>query len=69
MIPTRQIGAFHDRAMAIPALPDRLAFVDRGQQWVIRRINEQLAGGADAFVKAELEAILETHVVNSRLLA
>ncbi|VTU28083.1 Nitronate monooxygenase [Variovorax sp. SRS16] len=63
--PTREIGAFHDKAMAIANLDERLAFVDRGQRWVIRRIEAQLPLCDDAFVKAELDEILKTHVTNS----
>lgn len=63
--PTREIGAFHGKAMAIADLGQRLAFVDRGQRWVIRRITEQLPLCEDPFVKAELQAILETHQINS----
>ena len=66
--PTRDIGAFHGKAMAIRSLDERLAFVDRGQRWVIRRIAEQLPLCRDAFVKAELEAILRTHEINSQAL-
>jgi nitronate monooxygenase len=62
---TREIGAFHDKAMAIADLDERLAFVDRGQRWVIRRIEAQLPLCGDAFVKDELEEVLETHVTNS----
>jgi nitronate monooxygenase len=66
--PTREIGAFHDKAMAIADLDQRLAFVDRGQRWVIRRIEAQLPLCDDAFVKAELEEVLKTHVTNSAVM-
>ena len=65
---TREIGAFHDKAMAIADLDERLAFVDRGQRWVIRRIDAQLPLCDDAFVKTELDEILKTHVTNSALM-
>lgn len=64
-VPTRQVGDFHDRAMAIVDLAERLVFVDRGQRWVIRRIQALLPGCEDAVVRAELQAVLQTHEVNS----
>lgn len=67
--PNREIGAFHDQAMAIADLEQRLRFIDRGQAWVIRKIRDCLPGCADARVRAELQAILETHEINSRAAA
>lgn len=64
--PTQQIGAFHDKAMAITDLSERLTFVDRGQRWVIRRITELLPACDDEFLRAELEVILRTHEINSK---
>ena len=63
--PTRQVSDFHARAMAIPNLAERLAFVDRGQRWVIRRIQALLPGCAHAAVRGELQAVLRTHEINS----
>ena len=63
--PTGQVSDFHDRAMAIADLAERLAFVDRGQRWVIRRIQALLPGCGNAVVRPELQAVLQTHEVNS----
>lgn len=63
--PTREVGAFHAKAMAIKDLGERLAFVDRGQRWVIRKVGELLATPLDAPVREELEAVLRTHETNS----
>lgn len=64
--PGSQIGAFHDRAMAIPDMVERLAFVDRGQRWVIRRIAAELPGCEDPFIREELRIILQIHQDNSQ---
>lgn len=63
--PTRKVGDFHDKAMAIADLAERLVFVDRGQRWVIRRIQTLLPGCEHAVVRAELQAVLQTHEINS----
>lgn len=64
--PTQQVSDFHDRAMAIADLAERLVFVDRGQRWVVRRIQALLPGCESATVRAELQAVLQTHEVNSQ---
>lgn len=63
--PTRAVGAFYDKAMAIPGLDERLPFVDRGQRWVIRRLLAYLPECGDAYVRGQLEQMLRTHEVNS----
>jgi hypothetical protein len=42
--PNRETGAFYDKAMAIESLDERLPFVDKGQQWVTRKLREYLPG-------------------------
>ncbi len=63
--PNRDTGAFYAKAMAIEPLEERLQFVDRGQQWVIRTLREHLPGGDDALIRAELEEVLRIHEQNS----
>ncbi|MNE68621.1 hypothetical protein D3C80_1642930 [compost metagenome] len=63
--PNRQTGEFYARAMAIGDLNDRLAFIDRGQRWVIRKLRETLPDCADPTVRGELEAVLRIHEENS----
>jgi hypothetical protein len=36
--PSRRTGAFHAKAMAVPEPWDRLAFLNRGQAWVVRKL-------------------------------
>lgn len=63
--PTHERGAFYEKCMAISDLPERLALVDRGQQWVIRRLEGLLAQVTHPAIRQELEAVLRTHEINS----
>nr|WP_071333764.1 DUF6306 domain-containing protein [Burkholderia contaminans] len=40
--PTHAAGAFYEKAMAIDGLPERLAFLNRGQRWVVRKLQALL---------------------------
>jgi len=51
--------------MAIESLDERLPFVDKGQQWVIRKLREYLPGCHDDLIRGELERMLQIHEVNS----
>lgn len=64
--PNRETGAFYGKAMAIESLDERLTFVDRGQQWVIRKLREYLPGCNDDFIRTELEKMLKIHEINSQ---
>ena len=63
--PNRDTGAFYGKAMAIESLDERLPFVDRGQQWVIRKLREYLPGCDDPLLRSELEQMLRIHEENS----
>lgn len=64
--PSREIGSFHAKAMAIDDIAQRLAFIDRGQRWVIRRVQSELPHCGDPRIRQELETVLRTHEVNSQ---
>ena len=64
--PNRETGAFYGKAMAIESLEERLPFVDKGQQWVIRKLREYLPGCEDELIRGELEKMLHIHEVNSK---
>jgi nitronate monooxygenase len=34
---SNRIGAFEEKALAIDALPERIAFLNRGQGWVVKK--------------------------------
>ena len=58
-------GAFYGKAMAIESLDERLPFIDRGQQWVIRKLREYLPGCQDPLLRSELQRMLLIHEENS----
>lgn len=64
--PTRERGAFYEKCMAIPDLVERMALVDRGQQWVIRKLEALLPQLTDPRLREQLEAVLITHQDNSQ---
>jgi hypothetical protein len=63
--PNKDTGAFYGKAMAIESLDERLLFIDKGQQWVIRKLREYLPGCQDPLLRSELQRMLEIHEENS----
>ncbi len=63
--PSRDRGAFYEKCMAIANLAERLALVDRGQEWVIRKVEALLEQVTHPQIREELQAVLDTHEVNS----
>ncbi len=62
--PSDQTGAFHVKAMAITAMTERLTFLNRGQDWVVRRLQTLIPRISDSRVQAELQTMLDAHVLN-----
>lgn len=62
--PSDQTGAFYEKAMAIASIEDRLAFLNRGQAWVVRRLQQLIPRIADAQVQADLQEMLSAHERN-----
>jgi nitronate monooxygenase len=62
--PSRQVGGFYASAMAIPGVEARLAFVNRGQGWVVRKLRTLLPRIRDDALHAMLREMLETHETN-----
>jgi nitronate monooxygenase len=58
-------GAFWSKAMAIPDLKQRLGFLNRGQAWVVRRLEALIPRMHDAQVRVDLSAMLEAHQRNT----
>jgi len=63
--PGQERGAFYEKCMAIANLDDRLALIDRGQRWVIRKLEALLASVSHPEIRQQLEAVLRTHQINS----
>jgi nitronate monooxygenase len=62
--PSRATGNFLAMALAIQGDRERLAFLNRGQAWVARRIAAALPRIADPRVRAEMQAMYDSHVAN-----
>ena len=62
--PSDKVGDFYERAMAIDGFEARLAFVNRGQGWVARKLRDILPSVTDAALRATLQDMLDRHVVN-----
>lgn len=59
-----RIGGFREKALAIPGLDDRLAFLNRGQGWVVRKLREMLPRVRDDALHGDLVAMLAGHEAN-----
>lgn len=62
--PSRKTGAFREKAMAIPDLVERLAFLNRGQRWVAKKLKAVLPTIRETAIYADLAAMLTSHEVN-----
>ncbi|GLT01123.1 hypothetical protein GCM10007897_25140 [Sphingobium jiangsuense] len=62
--PSRRTGAFYGKAMAIADPWERLAFLNRGQSWVVRRLEALLPQVEEEGLRADLLDMLESHRVN-----
>ena len=62
--PSDQTGAFHGKAMAIADIGQRLAFLNRGQGWVVRKLRELLQQPLPEPLRADLAEMLAAHEAN-----
>ncbi|EGD02613.1 hypothetical protein B1M_20593, partial [Burkholderia sp. TJI49] len=62
--PTHATGAFYEKAMAIDDLPERLAFLNRGQRWVVRKLQALLPTLDDPDLHRALTQMLVSHEKN-----
>ncbi len=62
--PSRTTGAFYAKAMAIEAPLDRLAFLNRGQAWVVRRLESLIPRVREEYLHRELDDMLAGHRAN-----
>lgn len=62
--PSRRVGAFYEKAMARQSLPDRIAYLDRGQAWVVRRLRELVPSIRDEPLAHDLRRMLDVHERN-----
>jgi hypothetical protein len=59
-----KVGAFQEKALAIEALPERMAFLNRGQGWVVKKLREMLPKVRDDGLHRDLSEMLASHEVN-----
>ena len=59
-----KVGAFQDKALAIESLPERIAFLNRGQGWVAKKLREMLPKVRDDALHRDLTEMLQAHEVN-----
>jgi hypothetical protein len=62
--PSRRTGAFHQKALAIADPLERLAFLNRGQAWVVRKLEALTPRIRDDLLHGELKDMLESHRTN-----
>ena len=65
--PSGKTGAFYEKAMAISDGAERLAFLNRGQGWVVRKLEALLPRVRDDALHADLAAMLKLHQDNIEL--
>ncbi len=63
-VPSRKTGAFRGKAMAIADPMERLAFLNRGQSWVVRKLEALTPRVRDENLHADLRVMLESHREN-----
>jgi hypothetical protein len=62
--PSSAVGGFLYKALAVRGDDERLAFLNRGQNWVVQLIRRSLPRVGDPIVKAALRDMLVCHVMN-----
>lgn len=62
--PSSATGAFHGKAMAIADVEDRLKFLNRGQAWVVRKLEALIPRLDVPQARADLEVMLQAHRQN-----
>lgn len=67
--PSTRTGDFYEKCMAVMDLPSRLEFLNRGQGWVVRKLNELMPRIQDPELLAALREMRDTHEANVARLA
>lgn len=58
------VGAFYGKILALELPGERVAFLNRGQGWVVRRLREAIGRIADGLLLRDLQDMLEVHERN-----
>lgn len=67
--PSTRTGAFYGKAMAIVDLPQRLAFLNKGQAWVVRKLQALLPKIRSERIHGDVTAMLVSHEENIECVA
>jgi uncharacterized protein YeaO (DUF488 family) len=67
--PSRKTGTFYGKAMAIEDDRERLVFLNRGQEWVVRKLEATLPKIQDDGLHRDLTAMLRSHKANIHTVA
>jgi hypothetical protein len=62
--PSNRTGDFVDKVRALNDLKSKIELLNRGQRWVIRKIEERLPALSDPHLKAFLVVMAKGHQVN-----
>jgi nitronate monooxygenase len=63
-VPTKNIGAFADKVIALPTEAGQVALLVKGQAWVVRKIDEIPPAEMSTEEKAFFADMRQVHVVN-----
>ncbi len=64
--PSAATGDFYRKGLLVDGWSERLAFLNRGQAWVARRLAEALPRISDLAAKYTLQTMHESHLTNIR---
>lgn len=62
--PSGLVGAFYEKAMAVEDIDTRLAFLNRGQDWVVRKLQNLIPRVSQDWLRNDLVAMRKAHEVN-----
>jgi hypothetical protein len=62
--PSDKTGAFYEKVMEVSDLGGRLALINRGQEWVVRKLREAIPRIADTRLAGDLTVMLTSHEEN-----
>src|SRR5580704_1989185 len=62
--PSNKTGDFVEKVRAVDNFKGKLELLNRGQRWVVRKVNEQINGIADPHLQAFLRVMAEGHEIN-----
>ncbi len=63
-VPSKRCGPFYGKAMAVEDVMERMAFLNRGQLWVVRRLDGLMPKVRDDRLHAMLKSMRDGHSQN-----